>query len=83
MSATCQISSIEAIGTPPLRSWPAYPFQGNSVTAAVLKIKAFLYAFKTKSPRPPPGRGGREDPPQSGELEGYWNDPMLWMMMFH
>jgi hypothetical protein len=83
MNATCKISSIELIATPPLWSRTAYLFQGNPVTAAVLKIKAFFYAFKTTSPRPPPGPGGREDPPEIAELEDYWNDPMLWMLILH
>ncbi len=90
MSATCQNPSIEAFGTAPLWSWPAYLFQGNPVTATFLKVKAFLYAFKTKSTQPTPGPRDQEDPPQSADQddcwaqrEDYWNDPMLWMLMFH
>jgi hypothetical protein len=83
MSATCQNSLTEAIATPPLRSSPAYLFQGTSVTAAFLKMKVFLHAFKTKSSWPPPSPGDQEDPPQSGEREDWRTDPMLWMLMFH
>jgi hypothetical protein len=81
MSATCRNISIEAIGTPPLRSLPAYLFQGNTVTAAFLKIKALL--FKTKSPRRAPGPDDQEDPPQHAHPEDYCTDPMVWMLMFH
>jgi hypothetical protein len=83
MSATCQDPSIDAIHTSPLRSWPGYQLKGNSVTVAFLKIKAFVYTFRTKSAQPTRGLGDDEDPPQTAELEDYWNDPMLWMLMFH
>jgi hypothetical protein len=39
-----------------------------------LKIKAFLYALKTKSTQPPPGLGDQGNPPQTAELEAYWSD---------
>jgi hypothetical protein len=81
MSATCQNSSIEAIGTPPLRSLPAYLFQGNTVTAAFLKIKALL--FKAKSERRAPGPDDHEDPPQNHHPEDYCTDPIVWMAMYH
>ena len=79
MSAT--YSSTEAITT--ASEWPAYLLQGKYLTATVFKIKAFLYAFKAKSTKPQPGPDGTKDPPQSGEPEDYWNDPMLWTLMFH
>ena len=79
MSATTQNSSIEAIGTPTLPSWLAHLFQGNTVTAAFLKIKALL--FKTKSARGAPGPGDQEEPPQSADLEDCWNDPKRWMLL--
>ena len=81
MSATCQNSSIEAIGTRPLPSWPAYLFQGNTVTAAFLKIKALV--FKAKSERRAPDPDDQKDPPQSAHPEDYCTDPMVWMLMFH
>jgi hypothetical protein len=81
MSATSRNSSIEAIGTPPLPSWPAHLFQGNTVTAAFLKIKALL--FKTKTAQGAPSPGEQEEPPQNAHLEDYWTDPMMWLVMFH
>jgi hypothetical protein len=81
MSATSQISSIDAIGIPPLRSSLAYLFQGNTLTAAFLKIKALL--FKSRPERGAPDPGDREDPLQSTHPEDYWTDPMMWSVMFH
>jgi hypothetical protein len=46
-------------------------------------MKSFLYSLKSKSAQPPPDPGNSDNQPQSGESENYWNDPMLWMLMFH
>jgi hypothetical protein len=81
MSAT--YSCIEIISTASEWSRPAYLLQGKSVTATVLKVKVFLYSFKAKSVKPPPGPDGSADPPENAEPENYWNDPMLWTLMFH
>ncbi|HEV2185896.1 MAG TPA: hypothetical protein VGR70_01735 [Stellaceae bacterium] len=83
MSATCQRSPIEAIGSRPVGSWRGYLRQGNSVTSAILKMKAFLYSLSFKSPQLPPDPRKSDNPQQSGESEDYWNDPMVWMLMFH
>jgi hypothetical protein len=82
MSATCQIS-IEAISSPPLWSWRGFLLRGNFLTGAILKMKASLHSFKSKSAPPPPDPGNSDNPPQSGESVDYWNDPMLWTLMFH
>ena len=55
----------------------------NLATAAYVKIKALLSALKATSAQRPPGPDGSENPPQNPEVEDYWNDPMLWMLMFH
>jgi hypothetical protein len=85
MSATCQnpFGSVEGIDAPAPQSWPAYLFQGNLATAAYLKIKALLSTLKAKSAQRPPRPDRSENPPQNPEVEDYWNDPMLWMLMFH
>jgi hypothetical protein len=81
MSATRQIS-IEAIGSPPVWLWRGYLLRGNFVTGAILKMKASLHSFKSKS-APPPDPGNSDHPPQRGEFADYWNDPILWTLMFH
>jgi hypothetical protein len=90
MSAICQTASGLARGSvAPLAFRPPRGLVENlaalgPVATARLRVRRFLAALRGTHRKGPAGSGGSGEPPEADPTPyGYWDDPVLWMLMMH
>ncbi len=85
--ATLPQAITEWIGTAPVLRSPLRrrtgPSQPGRAAAALVRVRQFLQAIK-KRRRTPPTRGGAPpEPPPAPMDDAHWDDPALWLLMWH